>query len=114
MDAVSSDVAIRGSQIILGVEFPPVDDIYNLKYLHTNNRIKVKYYVADTDKYTDVTNNLFTPNSTDNNLMAFMVSTANLREGVIMVQVEATIPSHDGLPERKEMARCSSRVSVIK
>lgn len=114
MDAVSKDVAIIGSKILVGVEFAPVDNLYSLKYLYKNNRLSVQYYIADSSKYTDVSTKLFDPDDNDDNLMGFMVDTSDLKEGVLMVQVTASIPTHDGLPERTEIARCSSRITIIK
>lgn len=114
--AINDDITIKGSTLVIGVKFPPVDDKYSFNTLLNAGNIKVEYYIINTDKKYKV-ENLYRVLSTDdkdyNNMYAFTVDTTNLTYGVLMVQCTATIPAHDSLPERIEIARCSTGIAVV-
>jgi hypothetical protein len=47
-------------------------------------------------------------------MYAFTVDTSNFKTpGVLMVEIVAEIPAHDNLPERTEIARCSSGIAIM-
>lgn len=114
--AINDDIAIKGSTLVIGVKFPPVDDKYSFNDLLNAGNIRVEYYIINTNKKYKV-NNLYrvlpTNDKDYNNMYAFTVDTADLTYGVLMVQCTATIPAHDSLPERVEIARCSTGIAVV-
>ena len=112
--AINDDICIQGSTLVVGVKFPAVDDIYTFKYLLENNAIIVKYYIINTLNKIDVTDALYIVDGMDDNTRAFTVDTSKLQEGVLMVEVTATIPAHNGLPQRVEIARDSTGIAIIK
>ena len=84
--AINDDICIQGSTLIIGIKFPPIDDIYSLTTLLNAGNLTVKYYIINTEqKYTVST--LYTiDNVTDDNSRAFTVSnTDNLTPGELMV-----------------------------
>ena len=48
--AINDDVTIKGSTLVIGVKFPPVDDKYSFNTLLNAGNIKVEYYIINTDK----------------------------------------------------------------
>jgi hypothetical protein len=113
---INDDIAYKGSTLVLGVKFPPVDDTYSFTNLLNAGNIEVYYYIINTkNKYKVDT--LYKAWEEDNpdyaNMYAFTVETENLVPGVLMVEVVAQIPAHNNLPERTEIARCSSGIAIM-
>jgi hypothetical protein len=114
--AINDDISIKGSTLVIGVKFPPVDDIYTFTSLLNADNIKVYYYIINCKEKHEVTELykvLDEEDSNYDNMYAFTVDTNDLIPGVLMVEVKATIPAHDKLPQRIEIARCSSGIAIV-
>ena len=115
--AINDDISYKGSTIIVGVKFPKVDNLYSFATLLNAGNIKVEYYVINTNTYYDVTNSLYrilpSADSDYDNEYAFTVNTSTLHTGVLMVKCTATIPAHGTLPQRTEIAKCSTGIAII-
>ena len=115
--AINDDICIQGSTLIIGVKFPKVDGLYSFSDLLASGSITVKYYIINTNRKYPVTElyHILQEDDKDyNNMYAFTIDTTNLTPGVLMVETEATIPAHNSLPQRKEIARCSTGIAIIK
>lgn len=114
--AINDDVTIKGSTLIIGVKFPPVDDTYSFADLLNAGNIRVYYYIVNTSQKYEASSLYKILNSDDpnyNNVFALTIETKNLMPGVLMVECKATIPAHGSLPQRTEIARCSTGIAVI-
>lgn len=114
--AINDDISYKGSTLIIGVKFPPVDDTYTFANLLGANNIKVYYYIINTGTKYEVTSlyHVLDENDPDyDNMYAFTVETKDLVPGVLMVECIATIPAHGALPKRTEIARCSTGIAII-
>jgi hypothetical protein len=114
--AINDDITIKGSTLVIGVKFPPVDDTYSFATLLNAGNIKVYYYIVNTTQKYEVANLYRILEEDDpnyDNVFAFTVETENLIPGVLMVECVANIPEHKPLPKRKEIARCSTGIAVI-
>lgn len=114
--AINDDISYKGSTLIIGVKFPPVDDIYTFASLLGSNNIKVSYYIINTSTKYEVETLYHVLDEDDpdyNNMYAFTVETENLVPGVLMVECVAVIPAHGALPQRTEIARCSTGIAII-
>lgn len=114
--AINDDISYKGSTLIIGVKFPPVDDIYTFADLLGANNIEVSYYIINTSRKYKVSNLYHVLDKNDpnyNNMYAFTVETKDLVPGVLMVECVATIPAHGALPKRTEIARCSTGIAII-
>lgn len=110
--AINDDICIKGSTLVIGVKFPPVDDTYSFTQLLNSGSITVKYYIINTPSKYQAT--LYKVDGMDDNTYAFTVDTTNLVPGVLMVECTATIPAHNSLPRRTEIARCSTGIAIVK
>lgn len=111
--AINNDVCIKGSTLIIGVKFPKVDGLYSFADLLGSGNITVYYYIINTDRKIKAID-LFKVYEDDDDLYAFTIDTSDLLSGVLMVETIATIPAHDSLPKRTEIARCSTGIAIIK
>lgn len=114
--AINDDICIKGSTLVIGVKFPKVDGIYSFTQLIADDAIEVKYYIINTkNKYTvDTLYHVLEEDDKDyDNMYAFTVDTTNLVPGVLMVEATATIKAHNHLPQRIEIARCSTGIAII-
>lgn len=115
--AINDDICIIGSTLVIGVKFPKIDGIYSFSQLLESDSIEVYYYIINTNKKYKVTELYHVLEEGDkdyDNMYAFTVDTSDLVPGVLMVEATATIPAHNSLPKRIEIARCSTGIAIIK
>jgi hypothetical protein len=114
--AINDDVAIKGSDIVIGIYFPPIDDKWKFSDLLAQDNIKeISYYIINSSKKVSVsTADLYVIDGlTDDNSRAFTVKTDDLIPGVLMVEIKVTVPAYNGIPKRTEIARCSTGIAIV-
>jgi hypothetical protein len=91
---INDDIAYKGSTLVLGIKFPPVDGKYTFTELVGDKAVKVVYYIinARTKTEHEVTNDLYkawdeTETPEYANMFAFTVDTSDLVPGVLMVEI---------------------------
>lgn len=114
---INNDIAYKGSTLILAIKFPEVDGTSFYEFV-SENSIKVRYFIVNTNKKVDVPlSSLFHPLDEDDedyyNVFAFAVDTSELIPGVLMVEIKLKVPANGNIPERIEIARCSTGIAIV-